>query len=125
MFRSLLERIALGLERRGIGYMVIGGQAVLLHGEIRLTEDIDLTWVSTSIAFPTFSTWRRKPGGHLSWLFRLNSSPKRWCCPPKSLRPAFGSISSFRGRTTSVRRFAAVSRHRSARRRCDLPPPRI
>ena len=33
MFQSLLEKIALGLDRRGIGYMVIGGQAVLVHGE--------------------------------------------------------------------------------------------
>jgi len=43
MFASLLEQIALGLEARGIPYMLIGGQAVLLYGEPRLTRDIDIT----------------------------------------------------------------------------------
>lgn len=43
MFAHLLERIALGLEERLIPYMVIGGQAVLLYGEPRLTRDIDVT----------------------------------------------------------------------------------
>jgi predicted nucleotidyltransferase len=43
MFARLLEQIALGLEKRLIPYMVIGGQAVLLYGEPRLTRDIDVT----------------------------------------------------------------------------------
>jgi predicted nucleotidyltransferase len=43
MFQQLLESIAQGLERLGIPYMVIGGQAVLLYGEPRLTRDIDIT----------------------------------------------------------------------------------
>jgi predicted nucleotidyltransferase len=43
MVSALLERIASGLAARGISYMVIGGQAVLLHGEARLTRDIDIT----------------------------------------------------------------------------------
>ena len=43
MFQQLLETIALSLEKRGIPYMVIGGQAVLLYGEPRLTRDIDVT----------------------------------------------------------------------------------
>ncbi|MCX7840549.1 MAG: nucleotidyltransferase [Anaerolineae bacterium] len=43
MFQQLLEKIALGLEQRGLMYMVIGGQAVLLYGEPRLTKDIDIT----------------------------------------------------------------------------------
>jgi hypothetical protein len=41
MFEQLLEAIAWGLERLGIPYMLIGGQAVLLYGEPRLTRDID------------------------------------------------------------------------------------
>ena len=41
MFEQLLEAIAQGLERLGIPYMLIGGQAVLLYGEPRLTRDID------------------------------------------------------------------------------------
>ena len=43
MFAQLLERIALGLEQLAIPYMIIGGQAVLLYGEPRLTRDIDVT----------------------------------------------------------------------------------
>lgn len=43
MFRSLIKRIALALDERAIPYMIFGGQAVLLYGEPRLTEDIDIT----------------------------------------------------------------------------------
>ena len=40
---SLLERLAVGLEHHGVPYMVIGGQAVLVHGEPRTTRDVDVT----------------------------------------------------------------------------------
>ena len=43
MFSQVLERIALALDQHGIPYMLIGGQAVLLHGEPRLTQDVDIT----------------------------------------------------------------------------------
>ena len=43
MFESLLERMARALETARIPYMIIGGQAVLLYGEPRLTKDIDVT----------------------------------------------------------------------------------
>jgi hypothetical protein len=43
MFEELLKRIAAALDAAGIPYMIIGGQAVLLYGEPRLTRDIDLT----------------------------------------------------------------------------------
>ena len=43
MFQKLLEKLALSLEKNGIAYMIIGGQAVLLYGEPRLTKDIDIT----------------------------------------------------------------------------------
>lgn len=43
MLSRLLERVAQGLEARRIPYMVIGGQAVLIYGEPRLTRDIDIT----------------------------------------------------------------------------------
>ena len=43
MFERLLKKIALQLKRASIPYMVIGGQAVLLYGEPRLTRDIDIT----------------------------------------------------------------------------------
>lgn len=43
MFEEILVRIARRLERHGLPYMIIGGQAVLLYGEPRLTRDIDVT----------------------------------------------------------------------------------
>ena len=43
MVESVLRKISVDLEKRGIPYMVIGGQAVLIHGEPRLTRDIDIT----------------------------------------------------------------------------------
>ena len=43
MFQQLLTSIAQALDARGLPYMVIGGQAVLLYGEPRLTRDIDVT----------------------------------------------------------------------------------
>jgi hypothetical protein len=43
MFQQLLTKIANALARLRIKYMVIGGQAVLLYGEPRLTKDIDIT----------------------------------------------------------------------------------
>ena len=42
MLESLLGTIAQALDALGIPYMVIGGPAVLLHGEPRLTKDIDI-----------------------------------------------------------------------------------
>ncbi len=43
MFEEILAKVAAGLDRHHIPYMVIGGQAVLLYGEPRLTRDIDIT----------------------------------------------------------------------------------
>lgn len=43
MFDETVARIAAALEKAGIPYMLIGGQAVLLYGEPRLTRDIDIT----------------------------------------------------------------------------------
>lgn len=43
MFSRLLEQIAAALEAAGFEYMVVGGQAVLVYGEPRMTKDIDVT----------------------------------------------------------------------------------
>lgn len=43
MFAELLARLARGLDGAKLPYMIIGGQAVLLHGEPRLTRDVDVT----------------------------------------------------------------------------------
>ena len=42
-FAAILARVARALNGGQIPFMVIGGQAVLVHGEPRLTQDIDLT----------------------------------------------------------------------------------
>ncbi|MEO0121101.1 MAG: nucleotidyltransferase, partial [candidate division WOR-3 bacterium] len=39
--KELIKNVGRELEKRGIDYMIIGGQAVLLYGEPRLTRDID------------------------------------------------------------------------------------
>ena len=43
MLERLIEKLAIILEQHKIPYMIIGGQAVLLYGEPRLTKDIDIT----------------------------------------------------------------------------------
>jgi len=43
MFQRLIKKISRELRKASIPYMVIGGQAVLLYGEPRLTRDIDIT----------------------------------------------------------------------------------
>lgn len=42
-FERLIASVSHALRARGVPYMLIGGQAVLLHGEPRLTQDIDVT----------------------------------------------------------------------------------
>jgi hypothetical protein len=42
-FPALLVSITRILEKMGLPFMLIGRQAVLLHGRPRLTEDIDVT----------------------------------------------------------------------------------
>jgi hypothetical protein len=42
-FAELIARVAVALEAKRIPFMLIGGQAVLLHGEPRLTQDVDVT----------------------------------------------------------------------------------
>jgi len=43
VFEKLLKKIGACLEHNHLPYMIIGGQAVLLYGEPRLTRDIDIT----------------------------------------------------------------------------------
>ncbi|MHC1730143.1 MAG: nucleotidyl transferase AbiEii/AbiGii toxin family protein [Syntrophobacteraceae bacterium] len=43
MFENLLVSIARALKAKGLPYMIIGGQAVLLYGTPRMTKDIDIT----------------------------------------------------------------------------------
>jgi hypothetical protein len=43
MFEEILSRLGATLQKHRLSYMIIGGQAVLLYGEPRLTRDIDIT----------------------------------------------------------------------------------
>ncbi len=43
MFEEILSKIGASLNKHNLPYMIIGGQAVLLYGEPRLTRDIDIT----------------------------------------------------------------------------------
>lgn len=43
MFEEHLVKLAQSLDRLNLPYMLIGGQAVLVHGEPRLTRDLDVT----------------------------------------------------------------------------------
>ncbi len=43
VFELLLSKITAGLRGIHVNYMVIGGQAVLVHGQPRFTKDIDIT----------------------------------------------------------------------------------
>ena len=53
MFEGLLERLAQALESCSIAYMVIGGQAVLLYAEPRLTRDVDVALGLSVTRLPT------------------------------------------------------------------------
>ena len=43
MFDKILARLGAVLNKSNLPYMIIGGQAVLLYGEPRLTRDVDIT----------------------------------------------------------------------------------
>jgi predicted nucleotidyltransferase len=43
VYQTLLKKIAEVFQEHDIPYIIIGGQAVLLYGEPRLTKDIDVT----------------------------------------------------------------------------------
>lgn len=51
-FPALIANLARELSRRQLPFMLIGGQAVLLHGQPRLTEDIDVTLGAGPEALP-------------------------------------------------------------------------
>ncbi len=52
MFQELLKKLAKALDAAGFPYMLIGGQAVLLYGEPRLTKDGHVTLDADPTRFP-------------------------------------------------------------------------
>ena len=59
---NLLLNLARALDGAEIPYMIIGGQAVLVYGEPRLTRDIDITLGVTPDQLPTVLTLAQKLG---------------------------------------------------------------
>ncbi len=51
-FPQFIADLAVALAQRDLPFMLIGGQAVLLHGAPRLTEDIDVTLGADLSALP-------------------------------------------------------------------------
>lgn len=62
MFEALLEQIARGLDSLGIPYMLVGGQAVLVHGEPRLTRDVEVTLGVGPEKLPVIMDWVDRTG---------------------------------------------------------------
>ena len=63
MFEKLLVSIAKQFDKHNIPYIIIGGQAVLLYGEPRLTKDIDIT-IGLNIEYDYFQSIFRASQGH-------------------------------------------------------------
>lgn len=67
MILELIERLAREAEKRGLEFLVIGGQAVIHHGYERMTTDVDSTgrtWSPSSCMRPQVRSdrTRRKTG---------------------------------------------------------------
>jgi len=43
MLQSLLIKVVKELDKNNIQYIIIGGQAPIMHGVVRATQDIDIT----------------------------------------------------------------------------------
>jgi hypothetical protein len=54
VFKNLIIRIGQVLNTKTIPYMIIGGQAVILYGEPRLTRDIDIALGAGIESLPEF-----------------------------------------------------------------------
>lgn len=59
---SFLGRLSGALRDRDIDFMLIGGQAVLLHGRPRLTEVVDVTLAMGPDGLPTVLEAAEIPG---------------------------------------------------------------
>lgn len=88
---TLLAALTFELERRGLRFMLIGGQAVLLHGLPRFTADVDVTLAAGPAAL----------GELRSVCDALGLSP---------LTPSADELESFARRTNVLRLFAGRPR---------------
>lgn len=65
IFEELLAKLGTALDGAKLPYMVISGQAVLIHGEPRLTRDIDITLGVDAEAYVIVETMVRDLGLHI------------------------------------------------------------
>jgi predicted nucleotidyltransferase len=90
MLSELLEKVVRGLESRGVPYMVIGGQAVLVYGEPRMTRDIDITLGMGPEGLPKIEELSRSLN-----LRMLTGSPEEFV-RDRMILPCEDTISGFR-----------------------------
>jgi hypothetical protein len=123
MFTELLERLAHAFDEARLPYMIIGGQAVLLYGEPRLTRDIDIT-LGVDIDRQSDVT-AVAAGPVLPYLVDPESFTKQTLVLP-CLDPATGSgsILFFHSPPMSVRPSNGPLWSQSVTRKSDLRPPK-
>ncbi len=85
---NLLTRLAEALDRKGLPYMVIGGQAVLMYGEPRLTRDIDIILGVTPDALPRVLEVASEVGLHILVDAPGDFARRTWVLP--TLHPESG-----------------------------------
>ena len=104
MVKQLLERVALGLESRAVPYMIIGGQAVLVYGEPRLTQGVDVTLGVGPEQLAKIQDLASASGWEVLADRPRTSFKGRWSSPASTRKAAFAWTLSFRSRITSRRR---------------------
>lgn|SRR3989338_4121986 len=80
MIEKLIKKVAASLDQNKISYMIIGGQAVLLYGSVRLTKDIDITLGVDTDKFETIKRLCQEMG-----LKFLSDAPKEFALETKVL----------------------------------------
>jgi hypothetical protein len=81
MLPDLLSEIARNLDKAQLPYVIIGGQAVLLYGEPRLTRDIDITLGVSPSELPRLLEMVSQMGLKILVEDPLNFVEKTWVLP--------------------------------------------
>lgn len=89
MLTHLLANLARGLDEARLPYMVIGGQAVLLYGEPRLTRDIDITLGVDPSALPSLLAVIQQMGLQILVEDAAAFVQKTWVLPTHHLPSGF------------------------------------
>lgn len=89
---GLIQRVADALEDAGISYMLVGGQAAILYGRARVTQDIDMT---LGVAVDRFDDVERIAKKLRLKPVELSVSPRQFA-EQTYLYPCFDSASGMR-----------------------------